>query len=103
VEILFQSHHADVSDWTRDRARRAVEKLAQRLGRVVDAVIRFEQDGPMRRVEILLHTARRKNMVAEGTGRYYGPALVVAIARIEAQARQLKRTPKSRVKKLVRV
>jgi len=55
VEILFQSHHAQVSERIRERARVAVMKLGARLARAVHAVVRFEEDGPTRRVEIVLH------------------------------------------------
>jgi hypothetical protein len=41
-------------------------------------------------------------MVAEGTARFFGPALGYAIDRLEAQARQLKRTTKTRNKKIER-
>jgi len=102
VEILFQSHHAQVSDHMRERARSAVTKLGARLSRAVDAVVRFEEDGPTRRVEIVLHAPKRRAMVAEGTARFFGPALAYAIDRLEAQARQLKRTPKTRGRKLAR-
>ena len=50
MEILFQSHHAQVSDRMRERARVAVTKLGARLARAVNAVVRFEEDGPTRRV-----------------------------------------------------
>lgn len=103
MEIVFQSHHAQVSQGMQDRARRALQKLADRLVRVVDAVVRFEQDGPTRRVEIVLHAPRRRLLVAHGTGRFFGPALATAIDRLEAQARQRKRTPRSRARKLARV
>jgi ribosome-associated translation inhibitor RaiA len=102
VEIVFQSHHANVSDHMRERARIAVTKLGHGLVRAVGAVIRFEEDGPTRRVEIVLHAPRRRPMVAEGTARFFGPALSYAIGRLEAQARQLKRTPKTRGRKLAR-
>jgi ribosome-associated translation inhibitor RaiA len=99
VEILFQSHHAQVSDRLRERARTAVMKLGARLTRAVNAIVRFEEDGPTRRVEIVLHAPRRRAMVAEGSGRFFGPALGVAIGRLEAQTRQLKRTPRARSRK----
>lgn len=102
MEILFQSHHAQVSDRMRERARIAVTKLGSRLVRAVNAVVRFEEDGPTRRVEIVLHAPRRRAIVAEGTGRFFGPALAHAIDRLEAQARQVKRTPKTRSRKLTR-
>jgi ribosome-associated translation inhibitor RaiA len=102
VEILFQSHHAQVSDRTRERARVAVTKLGARLARAVNAVVRFEEDGPTRRVEIVLHAPRRRAVVAEGAARFFGPALAVAINRLDAQTRQVKRTPKARSRKFAR-
>jgi ribosome-associated translation inhibitor RaiA len=102
VEIQFQSHHAQVPDRMRERARAAVTRLAGRLVRVVNAVVRFEEDGPTRRVEIQLHAPRRRPVIAEGRARFFGPALTHAIVRLEAQARQLKRTPKTRGRKLAR-
>ena len=102
MEILFQSHHAQVSDHMRERARIAVTKLGARLSRAVNAVVRFEEDGPTRRVEIVLHAPKKRAMVAEGSARFFGPALAFAIGRLESQARQLKRTPKTRGRKLAR-
>jgi ribosome-associated translation inhibitor RaiA len=86
----------------RERARIAVTKLGARLSRAVNAVVRFEEDGPTRRVEIVLHAPRKRAVVAEGSARFFGPALAFAIDRLEAQARQLKRTPKARGRKLAR-
>ena len=102
MEILFQSHHAKVSEPMRERAREAVTKLGARLARAVNAVIRFEEDGPTRRVEIVLHAPRRRAMVAEGSARFFGPALTYAIDRLDRQTRQLKRTPKARSRKVAR-
>ena len=102
MEILFQSHHAKVSERMRERAAEAVTKLGARLARAVNAVIRFEEDGPTRRVEIVLHAPRRRAMVAEGSARFFGPALTYAIDRLDAQTRQLKRTPKTRSRKVAR-
>jgi ribosome-associated translation inhibitor RaiA len=102
VEILFQSHHAQVSERIRERARIAVTRLGARLTRAVNAVVRFEEDGPTRRVEIVLHAPRRCAMVAEGSARFFGPALTFAIDRLDAQTRQVKRTPKTRSRKVAR-
>ena len=102
MEILFQSHHAKVSEPMRERARIAVSKLGARLARAVNAVVRFEEDGPTRRVEIVLHAPKRRPMVAEGSARFFGPALTYAIDRLDAQTRQLKRTPKTRSRKIAR-
>lgn len=102
MDILFQSHHAQVSERVRERARAAVMRLGGRLARAAKAVVRFEEDGPTRRVEIVLHAPRRRAMVAEGSARFFGPALTYAIDRLDAQTRQLKRTPKARSRKVAR-
>lgn len=102
MDILFQSHHAQVSERMRERARVAVMRVGTRLARAAKAVVRFEEDGPTRRVEIVLHTPRRRAMVAEGSARFFGPALTYAIDRLDAQTRQLKRTPKARSRKIAR-
>jgi hypothetical protein len=41
-------------------------------------------------------------VVAEGTARFFGPALGFAIDRLDAQTRQVKRSPKARSRKLAR-
>jgi hypothetical protein len=68
----------------------------------VNAVIRFEEDGPTRRVESVLHAPKRRAMVAEGSARFFGPAPTYAIDRLDAQTRQFKRTPKTRSRKVAR-
>jgi ribosome-associated translation inhibitor RaiA len=85
VDIIFQAHHATISDTMRARAERAVRKASLRLRRAVDAVVRFEEDGPTRRVEIVLRAPRHRNLVAEGRSRFYGVALAAAIERLQAQ------------------
>jgi len=85
VDIVFHAHHAEISDHMRERAVRTIRKVARRVGRAVDAVVRFEADGRTRRVELVLHAARNRRMIAEATGRYFGPALAVAAARLAAQ------------------
>jgi hypothetical protein len=84
VEIVFHAHHAVISDDLRARAERAVHKAAARLHRVVDATVRFEEDGPTRRVEIVLHAPKQPPVVALGEGRLFGPALSAATARLQA-------------------
>ena len=85
MEVIFHAHHAPMSDRMRRRARVGVTRLAERLGRPVDAVIRFEDDGPVKRVEILLHAPRRKPIVAAASMRYTGVALGEALDRLAAQ------------------
>jgi ribosome-associated translation inhibitor RaiA len=99
VEIIFHAHHAVIGPRMRRRAELAVERAARRLSRAVDAVIRFEQDGPVKRVEIVLHAPRQRNIVALGEARFYGPALTSAIDKLSAQVRKLGATRKSGVRK----
>ncbi len=103
MEIDFHSHHATISDRMQLRARRGVDKIAQRLNRAIDAIIRFEQDGPIRRVEIVLHAPQHKNLIAEGTSKFFGPALADALGRLEEQVRKYKRPAKERARRLARV
>lgn len=91
MEVIFHAHHAPMSDRLQRRARRSVAKLAERLGRPVDAVIRFEEDGPSRRVEIMLHAPRRKPLIAAASRRYTGAALSEALARLETQVETQRR------------
>ena len=88
MDIVIHAHHVQISEYQRERAVRAVRKVARRLGRAVAAVVRFEQDGPTRRVEIVLHAPRQRRLVAEADGRYFGPALTTAAARLAAQCRR---------------
>ena len=102
MEIIFHAHHAVISDRMRLRAERAVRKVAKKLKRAVDARVRFERDGPTSRVEVLLHAPGRRDLVAEGRARHYGPALSEAVGRLESQVNSRKRTPKARGRALAR-
>lgn len=99
MEIIFHAHHAPISPRMRRRAELAAERAAKRLSRAVDAVVRFEQDGPVKRVEIVLRAPRQRNVVALGEARFYGPALTTAITRLSAQVRKLARARKSGIRK----
>ena len=90
MEIIFHAHHAAISDHMRARAERAVRKVAARIPRATSAVVRFEADGPARRVEIELLGAGRK-LVAVASGRFFGPALGEAAQRLLAQAAHQRR------------
>lgn len=85
MDIIFQAHHAVISDHMREKAERAVRRVAERLPRATGAVVRFEEDGPTRRVEIVLH-ANGRRLVAESSGRFFGPAVTTAAQRLVAQA-----------------
>ena len=96
MEVVFHAHNAVISDRMKQRAARGLSKIAPRVRRAVDAVVRFTQDGPTRRVEITLHASGHRNLIAAGESRYYGPALRTALAHLEAQAGH-ERRPSRRV------
>ena len=95
MEIIFHSHHAAVSPRMQQRAEQGIRKVVARLGRAVDAVVRFEEDGPTRRVEVVLHVARGRRLVAHGEGRHFGPALATALDRLGARIGHVRRSRKS--------
>jgi ribosome-associated translation inhibitor RaiA len=95
VDIVFHAHHAVISDSMRDRAARAITKVANRVSRFVRAVVRFEDDGPACRVLIELHAAGRRILV-EGRGSALGAALADATQRLQAR---VKRDPRARNRK----
>ena len=96
MEIVFHAHNADVSDNMRRRAEQALRKVARRSKRPVDAAIRFQQDGALRRVELTLHTASGRRYVARSEDRFFGSALATAARRLATQLDHNKRTPKVR-------
>lgn len=102
MEIVFHNHDASVSDRMRRQAEQAVLKAARRANRPVDAVIRFQQDGPTRRVELALHTAGGRKFIASAEGRHFGTALADAARRLTMQLDHTKRTPKSRARRFTR-
>jgi len=84
MQIVFHAHHADVTDAMLQRAEQSVRKLAARLRGSIDASVRFAEDGARRRVEIVMRAARRRPLVAEGTGQRYELALGAAMKGMEA-------------------
>ena len=95
MEITWQAHHAVISDRLRARATEGIGKVAKRVDGATGATIRFEREGTRCRVEVILRV-RRKAMVAEGHGRYYGPALAVALSHLSRQVASEKRTARDR-------
>ncbi len=93
MEIVFHEHHADVSDHMRRRAERQVRRAAVRIPRVVAAIVRFEEDGPTRKVTVILRAPKHRELIGRAEGRFFGPALTTAISRVLAQAGREQRKP----------
>lgn len=103
MDLHFHAHHADVSEHMRKRAEREVRRTALRLRRVVEAIIRFEEDGGVRRVTLTLRAPQHHDLVAHAEHRFYGPALGLAISRVRKQAgRERQALPKGRARMVAR-
>ena len=102
MEIVFHIHDAEISDRMRRRAEQMLRKVARRAHRPVDAVIRFREDGPTRRVELVLHTAQGRRYLAGAESRYFGTAIADATRKLARQLDHTKRTPKARAKQRAR-
>ena len=96
MEIVLRTNGAEVSEAMRRKVERMVLKSAERLPRTVDALVRLEEDGRLRRVEVVLHAPRHKPVVASGEGRYFGPAVARALERLARAMAREKRTPRAR-------
>jgi hypothetical protein len=104
VQIHFHAHHADVSAAMRKRAERDVLKAAERVPSVVEAIIRFEQDGVLRRVSLEFRAPKHHAVIGTAEGRFFGPALALALTRVKAQAaKEKKGLPKGRARLAARV
>ena len=101
MDVIFHSHNAVISEPLRSRAESVIRKLESRSARAVRAIVRFEQDGPTRRVEIEMHASRRRPLISNGYGRTYGAALSEAVHNLQAQLARSKRTPKARARATV--
>ncbi len=92
MEIILHAHHAEVPDTLRAEAEAAVRRIAIRLHRVVDAIVRFVGDGQTRRVEIVLRGAQHRDLFAQADARAFAPALAAAVQRLEAQIARTRRS-----------
>jgi len=95
MDIYYHPHHATISPSMQLRIERGLRRLERRYGGNVDATVRFEEDGPTRRVEIVARALGRR-VVAKGESRHFGPAVGTSLLRLDAQLRHVKRTRKAR-------
>ena len=92
MEIILHAHHAEVSESLRAQAEAAVIRLAKRLHRVANAIVRFVGDGDTRRVEIVLQRARSRELFVHADAREFAPALSAAVHRLESQVSRVRRS-----------
>ncbi len=97
MEIILHAHHAEVSDSLREQAEAAIRRIASRVGRVANAIIRFVGDGQTRRVEIVLQGTRTRSLFAQADAREFAPALATAVHRLESQIARLRSRRSRRV------
>ncbi len=97
MELAFSHRGIALTESMLKKAERAVLKAAERIPRATGATVRFAEDGPERRVEIVFTAPRGTRLVASAVGRYWGPALTEALGKLVRQASKERRTPKRHV------
>lgn len=96
MELVFSHRGVALTQSMLKKAEKAVLKAAERLPRLTGATVRFDADGPERRVEIVVTAPRGTRLVAAAAGRYWGPALNAALIKLVRQASKERRTPARR-------
>ena len=96
MEIILHAHNAEIPDSLREQAEAAIRRIANRLRRVVNAIVRFVGDGQTRRVEIVLQSPRSGSIFAQADAREFAPALATAVQRLESQVARARTQRKSR-------
>lgn len=90
MEIILHAHNAEIPESLRKQAETAIRRIANRLRRVVNAIVRFVGDGPTRRVEIVLKGPRTGSIFAQADAREFAPALATAVQRLESQVARVR-------------
>ena len=96
MELVFSHRGIALTQSMLKKAEAAVRKAADRIPRATGAIVRFDEDGPERRVEIVFNGPRGTRLVAAAVGRYWGPALNAALIKLVRQASKERRTPARR-------
>ncbi|MEK6611253.1 MAG: HPF/RaiA family ribosome-associated protein [Gemmatimonadota bacterium] len=97
MEIVFSHRGIALTESMLKKAERAVLKASERVPRATAAIVRFDQNGPERRVEIVFTAPQGMRLVAAEAGRYWGPALDAALVKLVRQASKERHTPSRRV------
>lgn len=93
MELVFSHRGIALTQSMLKKAEAAVLKASERIPRATSAIVRFDSDGPERRVEIVFNGPRGTRLVAAAAGRYWGPALNAALTKLVRQASKERRTP----------
>ena len=97
MQLVFKHSGLELTQSMLKKAERAVLKAAERIPRATGATVRFDDDGPERRVEIVFTAPRGTRLVATAAGRYWGPALNAALAKLVRQASKERHTLSRRI------
>lgn len=96
MKLVFSYRGIDLTLSMLKKAERGVLKAAERMPHTTRADVRFVEDGPERRVEIVFTAPRGTHIVGSAAGRYWGPAISDALAKVVRQGAKARRAPKSR-------
>ncbi len=96
MQIAISHRGIELTESMLKKAERAVRLAAERVPRATSASVRFNQQGPERRVEIVFSAARGTRLVATANGRFWGPVLSDALAKLVKQANRARRAPARR-------
>jgi ribosome-associated translation inhibitor RaiA len=93
MEMTFSHRGIALTESMLKKAERAILRAAERIPRATGATVRFNEHGPERRVEIVVTAPRGVRLVAETSGRHWGPALDDALTKLVRQASRERHTP----------
>ena len=100
MDIEIRAPHLTVSEYIRQRVERGLEKIGHRAGGATTGLARLTEDGAVRRVELELHAAsRREPIVGEGRGKHWGPSVTAALQALQRQVGHLKGARKAHVRR----
>lgn len=94
MELVIHGHQTDVSNGLRYRTEEGLRRIGTKLRRAIIADVRFEEDGVMKAVEIVLQAPNNILLVGKAENKHHGTALTEALAKIEKQIEKVKTVQK---------
>jgi ribosomal subunit interface protein len=89
MEITITARHCTVSEASRQRTERRLERLARISPRITSAAAIYEEDRGRRRVEVRMVLPGHGELLARGTGESFPDAVAQAAERLERQLKRL--------------